>query len=166
LSRAVKSLFNQPVNTIKPVAILGLQTTFTKACRCGEPLSLEYLKKFHHVHKKLKCSNCTTLISLRCAKCIKKQTCVKQAFGVFSNTKNGGKTHLFCDKCQFCYICTPCFECDNNLGMVNTMKKICCSCRKPIPNRCNNCMIKNICKCSQEHCSNCKGCGLTMNLFG
>lgn len=148
---------NTPVNIIKPIPISVLKTTFTKACRCGESMSLEYLKKFHHVHKKLKCSTCTTLISLRCPKCIKKQTCVK-------SVKNGGKTHLFCDKCQICYICTPCSECGNNLGMINKLEKICCSCHKLIPKRCNNCMIKNICKCSQEHCSNCKGCGLTMNI--
>jgi len=148
---------------VESISISSLNTKFIKECRCGEPMSLEYLKKFHHVYKKLKCSSCTALISLRCPNCIKKQTCVKQVLGVFSYPKNqqvlkGGKTHLFCDKCQFCYICTPCSECGNNLGMINRSEKICCSCRKLIPKRCNNCMIKNICKCNQEHCSNCKAC--------
>lgn len=145
-----KSTPNQTV-LIKP--------RFTKACSCGEYMTLDYLKKFYLVHKKLKCSNCKSLVSIRCGNCIKKQACVK-------SVKNGGKTHLFCDKCNICYLCTPCSECEDNLGMVNTMVKICCTCRERIPNRCNNCMIKNICKCSQEHCSKCKGCGLKTNLFG
>lgn len=117
---------------------------FVTRCLCGTTIYEDYSQKYAKYN--IKCTGCKYPISLRCRKCLLKRVCPNK--------------HFICERCYVCHLCTKCSECKQPLGLAVSTIKICCQCKKIIPDRCNNCMIKRICKCGEEFCAECIGCEL------
>lgn len=117
-----------------------------RRCKCGCTLEWAYIKRYLDIAERIKCTHCHLYITVRCKDCLSKSACPKK--------------HLFCDACGMCYICTKCYYCNyNTLALTDPATKFCCKCKKMLPPRCNDCMIKRICSCGDQFCIQCgEGC--------
>jgi hypothetical protein len=117
-----------------------------RRCRCGCMMDWTYLKRYLEMADRIRCKYCNNYITVRCTDCLKKCACSNK--------------HLYCERCGICYLCTKCPDCiKGSLILADPGMKICCKCKKIISYRCNNCMIKHICLCGEQYCSECiEGC--------